>query len=342
MEAAPGNDAAAAAIACMDVIAAVPAAAPASPQSMAHSIADALAAPGAPAWVVRADTGGAGLASAWILRYLAPAQRAERPLLYLMESDSRAGLASAFLETTGRGVFLNAAPPFSRWPNGVKPDVPLWLADDETCIPYDPATTGEVRAIVRSALQALYVDGDATCYYLNLHAEEPSCLDADPENLSEAYTGMYLLGRTGGDAVHTVSLLGAGRTLARVERAAQLLWEQWGIGSEVWSCPSYTKLAREARRAQRWNTLHPTQPRRTSRLARCLWDGRRPVIAATAYGRHVAAQVGAHLEAPFHALGAESPDAGWMVVLALQALAGQGRLPPAQVAAALRQYGYDG
>ena len=45
------------------------------------------------------------------------------------------------------------------------------------CTPYDPASAGEARAILRGALQALYVDGDAGCCYLTLHGDDAG---ADP------------------------------------------------------------------------------------------------------------------------------------------------------------------
>ena len=58
-------------------------------------------------------------------------------------------------ETQDRGIILNLAETTpSRWTKGVMPDVPVWLNAYLPCTPYDPASAGEARAILRGALQA--------------------------------------------------------------------------------------------------------------------------------------------------------------------------------------------
>jgi pyruvate dehydrogenase E1 component len=256
-------------------------------------------------------------------------------------------LLSAFKETAGRGLFMNTAESVaSGWLKGVRPELALLLAEDPSCMPYDPASAGEVRAIVRGALHALYVEGEVAYYYVALH-DADSAHDVLPlASLHEAYSGMYLLERrTAITAAGATRLLGAGKALERVVRAAQILQREWSVTSEVWSCPSYTRLAREGARVEQWNTLNPMAPRQVSRLAQCLGVGGAPVIAVTDYAQHVAAQIGAYLAAPFVALGAGSlqrdvpTSAEWIVLHALKALAGEGRLPVQSVADALRRYG---
>ncbi|NUU02712.1 transketolase-like TK C-terminal-containing protein [Herbaspirillum robiniae] len=327
---------------------------PGSPLRMAHSIVRTLAADAMAserAWVVRADIDGperqGAPASAWPLRYMASSHRLERPLIYMLNTESRAGLKSAFQETSGRGLFLNTAQSAgSRWPKGVRPELALWLADDSSCMPYDPATAGEVAAIMRGALHALYVEGEAAYYYIALHDDGTAEDTSASASLNEAYTGMYQLRRESRRlTVGPVRLLGAGMALPRVIRAAEMLQQEWHVGSEVWSCPSYTRLAREGAQVAQWNTLNPLAPRRISRLAHCLGEGGGPVIAVTDYERHVAAGIGAWLAPPFVALGAGSQQrdvpvsAEWIVLHALKALAGEGRLPMRSVTDALHRYG---
>jgi pyruvate dehydrogenase E1 component len=102
----------------------------------------------------------------------------------------------------------------------------------------------------------------------------------------------------------------------------------------VWSCPSYTRLARDAAAAERWNRLHTGAPRRTAHLQRCLPDKEVPIVAVTGYGEHIARQIGAHLSAPFCALGSDSlsaghqPDRHWIVASVLGELARQGHIAP--------------
>ncbi|MFJ3046068.1 transketolase-like TK C-terminal-containing protein [Herbaspirillum chlorophenolicum] len=325
--------------------------APRSPLGMGRSIARMLAVDESAsrnAWIVRGDAeeheAGEMLTAAWPLRYTASSRRFERPLIYMLRAQSRAGLRAAFQETAGRGVFLNTAgtAPF-RWLKRSRPELALWLTDYPFCIPYDPASADEVQAIVSAALQALYVEGEEAYYYLALHDEVLLSEATWTVSLSEAYTGMYLFNRTEKEMLHTVRLLGAGKTLEPVVRAARILLEDWRVGSEVWSCPSYTRLAREGEQVELWNTLHPLAPRKISRLERCLGAPGGPVVAVTSYEQHVAAQIGAYVTAPFVALGADMPDgtirAEWIVLHALRALVSEGRFPVECLVEALNRYG---
>ena len=70
-----------------------------------------------------------------------------------------------------------------------------------------------------------------------------------------------------------MQLLGSGTILREVIAAADLLREDWGVAADVWSCPSFTELAREAMDVERWNLLHPTRSRRRQ-LGRELPAGR--------------------------------------------------------------------
>ena len=40
--------------------------------------------------------------------------------------------------------------------------------------------------------------------------------------------------------------------------AAQLLQDDWGVSADVWSCTSFTELAREGAAVVRHNLLNPT------------------------------------------------------------------------------------
>lgn len=69
---------------------------------------------------------------------------------------------------------------------------------------------------------------------------------------------MYRVGDVvSGNDGRRVRLLGAGLALRSVRQAASLLKEHWNVDCEVWSCPSYTRLARDAGSGRRWNRFHP-------------------------------------------------------------------------------------
>ena len=117
----------------------------------------------------------------------------------------------------------------------------------------DPASAAR-PARSCGALQALYVDGDAGCCYLTLHGD-----DAGADPLSEPDAQAAWRGCTGSARRRPTrgSGCGAGKALSRVIQAAGWLRRDWGIDSEIWSCPSYTRLARDAGAADRWNGLNP-------------------------------------------------------------------------------------
>ena len=54
-----------------------------------------------------------------------------------------------------------------------------------------------------------------------------------------------------------VQLLGSGTILREVIAAAELLEKDFGVKSDIWSCPSFIELRRDGFDAERWNRLHP-------------------------------------------------------------------------------------
>ncbi|WP_434572262.1 pyruvate dehydrogenase [Pseudomonas sp. Z3-6] len=304
-------------------------------------------------WVIRADKQSQAehchtRISAWPLRLSAAARASEKPLLYLIRSATSAELCALSNETANRGILCNDIETLpSRWPKGAHPWVPLWLVANPQCIPFDPASGAEAHAIALAAMQSLYVEGNDGFYYLALH-DEPNDHLAPIDNISasQALKGMYKCSGIETDVgAPRVRLLGAGLALQSVVSAAQMLRDHWGVASELWSCPSYTRLAREADKARRWNRLHPEMPRRSSHLLDCLGTGGSPVVAVTGYAQHVADQIGGHITSRFVALGADSTraaspavDKHWIVVLALQALAQDGVIAQTCVEQAMNRY----
>ena len=294
-------------------------------------------------WLIddRADPEQPGLAiSAWPLWFSDSARNDERPLFYFTRSATSAHLEMLTAQTADRGIILNdieALP--SRWAKGAHPWLPLWLAANWHCLPFDPACGAEAQAIMAGALRELYLEGRAGFCYLTLHDTPDETLDCDRR---DAYRGMY---RLCGSAAPQVRLLGAGQMLQEVRAAARQLAQDWGVACEVWSCPSYTRLAREAAAVLRWNRNHRQHAARRSHLEACLGSTGVPVVAVTGYDAFVVNQLGVHVDAPFTALGADTlaPGQGlgrdWITFVALQALAREGVVGTRDLRRALRQYG---
>jgi pyruvate dehydrogenase E1 component len=111
---------------------------------------------------------------------------------------------------------------------------------------------------------------------------------------------MYLLREAEGARVQ---LLGSGTILREVEAAAELLRDDFGVAADVWSCPSFTELAREGMAVERRNRLTGSSD---PSYVGSLLDGRPgPVIAASDYIRAFPNQIRPYVKAPFTVLGTD-------------------------------------
>lgn len=287
------------------------------------------------------DTLGGTAISAWPLWFSEQARNDERPLFYMTQSTTSAHISMLTSQTAQRGIILNdieSSP--SRWAKGAHPWLPLWLASNRQCTPFDPACGDEARAILVGALHEKYVEGASGFCYMTLHDEPGDGLVCDR---TQAHLGMYRLS-TPASGTQQVRLLGAGLILREVRAAADLLRHDWGIDAEVWSCPSYTKLARDAESHSRLKWLRRGESREHCHLHNCLNTSDTPVVAVTGYAEFVAAQLASHVTASFTALGADSLEPTqrlgqhWIVVTALRALAADKHIKASLVGDALKRY----
>jgi len=116
---------------------------------------------------------------------------------------------------------------------------------------------------------------------------------------------MYRLGGHGtADAACRVRLLGSGCILREVIAAAELLFQDFGVASDIFSVTSFSELAREARLVERHNRHHPLEEPRKSHLSVCL-PGTSPIVAATDYVRAYPELIAAHVRSPYLALGTD-------------------------------------
>ncbi|WP_298828179.1 alpha-ketoglutarate dehydrogenase [uncultured Piscinibacter sp.] len=230
----------------------------------------------------------------------------------------------------------------------------LHAAAVPNCRAYDPCFAGEFAVILDHGMRQMMERQEDVFYYVTLMNEnyaQPS-LPAGVEG--DLVKGLYRFAQHAPkQAKGRVRLLGSGAILREVIAAAELLAQDWGVASEVWSATSFSELAREAREAERFNRLHPTEPARRSHLQRCL-DGDEPVIAATDYVRAWPQLVAAHLHAPFTALGTDGfgrsdtraalrrffeVDRHHVVLAALTSLRERGLVDAATCAEAITRYG---
>lgn len=141
-------------------------------------------------------------------------------------------------------------------------------------------------------------------YYLTVTNENYAQAPLTETEYDAVIKGMRRFGGRGAEGVApAVRLLGSGSILREVIAAAELLAEDWGVNSEIWSVTSFSELAREAREVER-SVLFGAQMHSQSYVQQCL-AGDVPVVAATDYVRGYAQLIAPYIHAPYIALGTD-------------------------------------
>jgi pyruvate dehydrogenase E1 component len=233
----------------------------------------------------------------------------------------------------------------------------IYAATVPNCVSYDPTFGYEIAVIIQDGLRRMYAEQEDVYYYLTVMNEnytQPAMPEGAAPNIIK---GMYLF--KAGDKktkAPRVQLLGSGVILRESIAAAELLAKDWGVGADIWSCPSFTELARDGNAVARWNMLNPTAKPRVSHVEASLASTQGPVIASTDYIRAFAEQIRAFVPRRYVVLGTDGfgrsdtreklrrffeVDRYYVTVAALKALADEGAVPAAKVAEAMKKYGLD-
>ncbi|MFJ3052266.1 pyruvate dehydrogenase (acetyl-transferring), homodimeric type [Pseudomonas nitroreducens] len=231
----------------------------------------------------------------------------------------------------------------------------LLAATIPNCRTYDPTYAYELAVIIREGSRQMIEEQQDIFYYITV-MNENYVQPAMPKGAEEGIIkGMYLLDEDKKDAAHHVQLLGSGTILREVEAAAKILREDFGIGADVWSVPSFNELRRDGLAVERWNRLHPGQKPKQSYVEECLSGRKGPVIASTDYMKLYAEQIRQWVPSKeFKVLGTDGfgrsdsrrklrdffeVDRRWVVLAALEALADRGDIEPKVVAEAIAKFG---
>ncbi|MDR2507789.1 MAG: pyruvate dehydrogenase (acetyl-transferring), homodimeric type [Candidatus Accumulibacter sp.] len=228
------------------------------------------------------------------------------------------------------------------------------------CVSYDPAFSFELAVIIHDGLRRMIQEQEDVFYYITVMNENYEHPDM-PENAgADIVKGMYLFRKgaisDGKRPAPRVQLLGSGSIFREAVFAAGLLKNDWNVDADLWSCTSFTGLAREGHEFERWNMLHPLEKPRASHVEKCLDDTRGPVIAATDYARLYPEQIRPFVRRRYITLGTDGfgrsdtreklrhffeIDRRWITVAALKALADEGAIDRQTVADAMMKYGID-
>ena len=219
---------------------------------------------------------------------------------------------------------------------------------------YDPAFAYEVAAIVREGMRRMYIEGEDIFYYLTLYNQDYS-MPPKPAGVDDGILkGLYPYRAAVTEAKHRAQILGSGVILLQALRAQEILAEKYGVAADVWSATSYLELRRDAMNCERWNRLHPAEPRRVPYVTRVLENAPGPVIAVSDYVKLVPDMVSRWIPRPYVSLGTDGfgrsdtrealrrffeVDAEHVVVATLASLAQQGQIEAGVVNRAIQEFG---
>jgi pyruvate dehydrogenase E1 component len=227
-----------------------------------------------------------------------------------------------------------------------------------SCVSYDPTFAYELAVIVHAGLERMLQRREDVFYYVTMMNENyPHPALPTRDGVREGILrGMYLFEEVAPGREPRVQLLGSGAILREVIAAARLLAEDFGVGADVWSCPSFTELRRDGLDTERWNLLHPGETPRASWVERMLQPRDGPVVAASDYLKAFADQIRAFVPRRYRVLGTDGYGRSdrrerlrqffevnrfWIATTALAALAEEDAVPGATVRQAIERYKID-
>jgi pyruvate dehydrogenase E1 component len=221
---------------------------------------------------------------------------------------------------------------------------------------YDPAFAYELAAIVRDGCRRMFVDGEDVFYYLALYNENYA-MPGMPEGVErDLLAGLYRFAPAPEGPTTKATVLFSGPAWQWASTARDELAAHYDVGVELWSATSYKALREEALDTERWNRLHPTQPRRAPFVTSQLTRAEGPYVAVSDFVAAVPDQVARWVPGSWSTLGTDGfgrsdtrerlrrffeVDAGHVVVAVLSALAAEGQVKDEAVADAIARYGID-
>ena len=173
------------------------------------------------------------------------------------------------------------------------------------CISYDPTFSYEVAVIVQNGLKRMYGDQEDVYFYLTLMNENYQHPEMPMGAEEGIIKGLYRFQKTAKPGKKHVNLMGSGTILVQAIKAAEMLKEDFGVTSDIWSATSMNELARDGQDCARHNRLNPLADEKVPYVTQALEGAKGPIIAATDYMKNYAEQIRAFVPGRFTVLGTD-------------------------------------
>jgi pyruvate dehydrogenase E1 component len=226
------------------------------------------------------------------------------------------------------------------------------------CITYDPTYGYEVAVIVQNGVDRMYGETQENVFFYLTTLNENYKQPAMPEGVQAGILkGIYKLKTVEAKNNFKVKLLGSGSILEQVRVASEVLANEYGIASELYSVTSYNELTREAQDVERFNLLNVEAEDKVPYIDQILGsDDENVIVSTTDYIKSYSEQLSPFVSGSFKALGTDGfgrsdsranlrsffeVDSDFVVFTTLAQLAKLGKIENKVVLKAMKKYNID-
>ena len=226
------------------------------------------------------------------------------------------------------------------------------------CVTYDPTFGYEVAVVVQNGIERMYGENQEDIFYYITTLNENYKQPAMPEGVEEGILkGIYKYKTIEAKNNYKVKLLGSGSIFQQVLAAADVLANEYGIASDIYSVTSYNELTREAQDVERNNLLDVDGEDKVAYVDQVLGsDDENIIISTTDYMKSYSEQLVPFVKGTFKALGTDGfgrsdsranlrkffeVDSDFIVFTTLAQLADAGKIEKSVVKEAMAKYGID-
>ena len=226
------------------------------------------------------------------------------------------------------------------------------------CVTYDPTFGYEVAVVVQNGIERMYGENQEDIFYYITTLNENYKQPAMPEGVEEGILkGIYKYKTIEAKNNYKVKLLGSGSIFQQVLAAADVLANEYGIASDIYSVTSYNELTREAQDVERNNLLDVDGEDKIAYVDQVLGsDDENIIISTTDYMKSYSEQLVPFVKGTFKALGTDGfgrsdsranlrkffeVDSDFIVFTTLAQLADAGKIEKSVVKEAMAKYGID-
>jgi len=167
---------------------------------------------------------------------------------------------------------------------------------------YDPCFANEIAIIFDEGMKRMMQECKNEFYYLTVSNEKYSHPKIDLTNKEGILKGGYLFSDNTVDGIN-INLFGSGPIFRECIKASEILKNDFGIGTRLYSITSYSELEKDCKETKRKNMLNPDNVSKS--FLENIVSNNDPIIATSDYVRAYAQLVSGYLKNKFTSLGTD-------------------------------------